>query len=223
VRANKLLIPPSKTHPQKNHPIFDAQSFSMKQLLSFIILLFSFSSFAQEKPEGLFINSKAPDFKAKDQSGVDINLKDLRKKGPVVLIFYRGNWCPYCNKELTRLQDSLHLITEKGATVIAVTPEASEGINKTIEKTKAMFSIVHDEEMKIAKGYKVAYEVDERTTGRYKSFGTDLLAINEQKLKVVLPVPAVYIINKEGTVTYRYFNEDYKKRPAIKDILAELK
>ena len=195
----------------------------MKQLLSFIFLLLAFSSFAQEKPEGLFINSKAPDFKAKDQNGVDINLKDIRKKGPVVIIFYRGNWCPYCNKELTRLQDSLQLITEKGAQVIAVTPEASEGIAKTIEKTKASFSIVHDEEMKIAKSYKVAYDVDERTTSRYKSFGNDLLAVNQQKLKVVLPVPAVYIVNKEGSVTYRYFNEDYKKRPAIKDILAELK
>lgn len=195
----------------------------MKQLLSFIFLLLAFSSFAQEKPEGLFINSKAPDFKAKDQNGVDINLKDIRKKGPVVIIFYRGNWCPYCNKELTRLQDSLQLITEKGAQVIAVTPEASEGIAKTIEKTKATFSIVHDEEMKIAKSYKVAYDVDERTTSRYKSFGNDLLAVNQQKLKVVLPVPAVYIVNKEGSVTYRYFNEDYKKRPAIKDILAELK
>ena len=195
----------------------------MKQLLSFIFLLLAFSSFAQEKPEGLFINSKAPDFKAKDQNGVDINLKDIRKKGPVVIIFYRGNWCPYCNKELTRLQDSLQLITEKGAQVIAVTPEASDGIGKTIEKTKASFSIVHDEEMKIAKSYKVAYDVDERTTSRYKSFGNDLLAVNQQKLKVVLPVPAVYIVNKEGSVTYRYFNEDYKKRPAIKDILAELK
>ena len=195
----------------------------MKQVFVFAFLFLSVSLIAQEKPEGLFINSKAPDFKVKDQSGAEINLKDIRKKGPVVLIFYRGNWDPYCNKELTKLQDSLALITEKGAQVIAITPEASEGISKTVEKTKAVFPIIHDEEMKISKAYKVAYEVDERTTGRYKSFGTDLLAINEQKLKAWLPVPAVYIINKEGSVTYRYFNEDYKKRPSIKDILAEIK
>ena len=195
----------------------------MKQLLSIMFMLLAFSCFAQEKPEGLFINSKAYDFKAKDQSGVEVSLKELRKKGPVVVLFYRGNWCPYCNKELTRLQDSLQLITEKGASVVAITPEASEGINKTIEKTKAVFPILHDEEMKIAKAYKVAYEVDERTTGRYKSFGTDLLNINEQKLKAWLPVPAVYVINKEGSVTYRYFNEDYKKRPSVKDILEEIK
>ena len=107
----------------------------MKIFFSFIFLLLAFSSISQEKPEGLFINSKAPDFKVKDQSGVEINLKELRKKGPVVILFYRGNWCPYCNKELTRFQDSLQLITEKGASVLAVTPEASEGVNKTIEKT----------------------------------------------------------------------------------------
>jgi peroxiredoxin len=195
----------------------------MKQFLSFLFMFLAFSCFAQEKPEGLFINSKAYDFRAKDQSGAEVSLKELRKKGPVVVLFYRGNWCPYCNKELTRLQDSLQLITEKGASVVAITPEASEGINKTIEKTKAVFPILHDEEMKIAKAYKVAYEVDERTTGRYKSFGTDLLTINEQKLKASLPVPAVYVINKEGSVTYRYFNEDYKKRPSVKDILAEIK
>jgi peroxiredoxin len=195
----------------------------MKRLFLFAFLLFTFSAFAQEKPEGLFINSKAPDFKAKDQSGLEVNLKDLRKKGPVVVFFYRGNWCPYCTKELTKLQDSLALITATGAQVVAVTPEASDGITKTIEKTKAVFPIVYDEEMKISKGYKVAFQVDDRTAERYKSFGNDLLAINNQKQKAWLPVPAVYIINKEGTVTYRYFNEDYKKQPNIKEILAELK
>ena len=77
--------------------------------------------------------------------------------------------------------------------------------------------------MKIAKAYNVSYEVDERTLNRYKSFGNDLLAINGQKLKAFLPVPAVYVVNKEGSVIYRYFNEDYKKRPSVKEVLAELK
>ena len=72
-------------------------------LLSFVAL-FICSVHAQKAPEGLFIASKAPDFKAKDQNGTEIRLKDLLKKGKVVLVFYRGNWCPYCNKELSRLQ-----------------------------------------------------------------------------------------------------------------------
>ena len=76
----------------------------------FFLLLFTTlfaTGFAQEKPEGLFINSKAPEFKGTDQSGLAVNLKDLRKKGPVVVLFYRGNWCPFGNKELKRFQDSL--------------------------------------------------------------------------------------------------------------------
>ncbi|HMK25255.1 MAG TPA: redoxin domain-containing protein, partial [Chitinophagaceae bacterium] len=87
----------------------------MKQLVSFICLTLVFlMASGQEAPEGLFIASKAPDFRAKDQHGTEIRLKDLLKKGKVILVFYRGEWCPYCNKELSRLQDSLQLIKDKG-------------------------------------------------------------------------------------------------------------
>ena len=93
----------------------------MKKAFFLLTLIFSlFQAGAQEKPEGLFIGSKAPDFKAKDQDGNEVRLKDLLKKGKVVLVFYRGYWCPYCNRELSRLQDSLAQIQEKGATVVAV-------------------------------------------------------------------------------------------------------
>jgi peroxiredoxin len=194
----------------------------MKKLLFLLFIVSSISGFAQEKPEGLFINSKAPEFKGTDQSGVPVSLKELRKKGPVVLIFYRGNWCPYCNKELKRFQDSLDLITQKGAQVVAITPEGSDGISKTVTKTGAVFPILSDADMKVSKSYAVAYNVDDRTLGRYKNAGIDLLAINGQK-QAQLPVPAVYIINKEGSITFRYFDEDYRKRVSVKEILSELK
>jgi peroxiredoxin len=195
----------------------------MKPILSFFLFTFSFFiTSAQDKPEGLFINSKAPDFKANDQNGNEVNLKDLRKKGSVIVIFYRGNWCPYCNKELTRFQDSLQLLKDKGAQVVAITPEGAEGISKTVEKTKATFPIITDKDMKIAKGYQVSFEVDEKTMARYKNAGIDLLANNVQKEKAFLPVPAVYIVNKDGAVTFRYFDADYRKRVFVKDILKEL-
>lgn len=194
----------------------------MKKLFSILLALASISAAAQEKPEGLFINSKAPEIKGTDQSGVPVNLKELRKKGPVVVVFYRGNWCPYCNRELKRFQDSLNLITERGAQIIAVTPEGTEGISKTVEKTGAVFPILSDADMKIAKSYAVAYDVDERTVGRYKNAGIDLLALNGQK-QAQLPVPAVYVINKEGSIAYRYFDADYRKRVWVKEILNELK
>jgi peroxiredoxin len=176
---------------------------------------------AQEAPEGLFINSKAPDFKGKDQNGVDIRLKDLLKKGKVVLVFYRGNWCPFCNKELKALADSLQLIKAKGATLIAVTPEQQEGIKKTIENTKAEFSIISDEQLKIMKAYEVEFELSEVNIKRYKNGGIDINE-NNGKNGAFLPIPAVYVINKESSIVYRFFNADYKKRPTVAEILTVL-
>lgn len=195
----------------------------MSRLVLFFSLIISVNLNAQEKPEGLFINSKAPDFKAKDQNGNEIVLKDLRKKGPVVLLFYRGYWCPYCSKELQKLEDSIGLIREKGAQIIAVTPEKQDGISKTIEKTKATYSIIADDEMKIMKAYDVAYQVDAKTVSRYKMANIDLAANNGQKPEAIyLPVPAVYIISKDGEIKYRFFDEDYKKQALVKDILNNL-
>ena len=195
----------------------------MKKLFVFLCFFVALVASAQEKPEGLFINSKAPDFKLKDQSGVEVSLKELRKKGQTVLIFYRGNWCPYCNKQLKGLQDSLQLITAKGAQLVAITPEAKEGIDSTIGKTGAIFPILYDEEGKIAQAYQVSFNVDDKTINRYKMAGIDLLKNNNQKKDAVLPVPAVYIINKEGTITYRYFDDNYRKRVSVKEILANIK
>ena len=194
----------------------------MKKVLLAIFLLagFNFVS-AQEAPEGLFIASKAPDFKAKDQSGNEIRLKDLLKKGKVVLVFYRGQWCPYCNRELSRLQDSLQLINDKGATLIAISPEKPENISKTIEKTKATYSILYDQGLKIMKAYDVEFEVPENTITRYRNAGLDIEKNNGDNGKY-LPVPAIYIIDKESTITYRFFEPDYKKRPSVLELLNNL-
>jgi len=194
----------------------------MKQLVSFICLTLVFlMASGQEAPEGLFIASKAPDFRAKDQHGTEIRLKDLLKKGKVILVFYRGEWCPYCNKELSRLQDSLQLIKDKGATLVAVSPEKPENVLKTVEKTKAEYSILYDEGLKIMKAYDVEFQVQENTLTRYRNAGLDIEKNNGANGKF-LPVPAVFIIDKESTVIYRFFEPDYKKRPSVKDLLEYL-
>lgn len=191
----------------------------MKKIL---IALFAFLCIhqvnAQERPEGLFINSKAPDIRAIDQNGHEVNLRELRKKGPVVIVFYRGYWCPYCNKFLKKLQDSLQLITDKHASVVAITPEAKEGIDSTVQRTGATFPIIYDEDMLFSSKYGVRFDVDDRTLARYKTSGIDLLKNNHQK-EASLPVPAVYVINKEGSVIYRYFDVDYRKRVPVSEII----
>jgi peroxiredoxin len=187
----------------------------------FAAIIFSFAAICQEAPEGLFIGSKAPDFKAMDQSGKEVRLKDELKKGKVILVFYRGQWCPYCNRELSRLQDSLRFIKEKGASVIAVGPEKPESVLVTVEKTKAEFAVLHDKDLKIMKAYDVEFEVPENMLLRYRNGNIDIEKNNGVNGKF-LPVPAVYIIDKESTVTYRFFETDYRKRPSVKDILDNL-
>lgn len=195
----------------------------MKRGVSLMVAVLScYYLTAQQKPEGLFINSKAPDFRAKDQYGIEWRLKEMVKDSLVVLVFYRGQWCPYCNKYLKKLEDSLLLINAKGARLLAVSPEKPENIQKTIEKTNAHYPILYDKDMKIMKAYDVAFEVDEKTVSRYKNANIDLLDANGQKDKAFLPVPAIYIINKEGSIIYRYFEPDYKKRVSVQELLDQL-
>jgi peroxiredoxin len=194
----------------------------MKQLaliISFLIL--SVFSIAQEAPKGLALQEKAPDFSAKDQTGTTINLKEQLKKGSVVLVFYRGQWCPYCNKQLSKLEDSLQLIKAKGASLIAVTPEKPENINKTVAKTKATYPILFDEGLQIMKSYDVAFAVDNNTIEKYKKYGIDFTQSNGAN-GANLPVPAIYVINKEGVVVFRHFDADYRKRASVADILKYL-
>src|SRR5258708_34931401 len=124
---------------------------------------------------GLKNGAKAPEFIATDNSGKTLDLKALLKSHKaVVLFFYRGQWCPYCNKQIKQLQDSLQLLTAKGAYVVGVTPETDENINKTIDKTHASFSIIQDDGYKIMKAYQVDYVVDDSMTAKMKSYGVDL-------------------------------------------------
>jgi len=194
----------------------------MKKIALFTTLLVVMLSFTNSNtPEGLHVNDTAPNFTSKDQHGKTITLKEELKKGSVVMIFYRGEWCPYCNKQLMELQDSMALISKKGASIIAVSPEKQENITNTIEKTKATYSILSDDSLKIMTAYKVAFELDSKTTEKYKGYGINLIERNGTNGNN-LPVPAVYIINKHGKITYRYFDLNYKNRVSVKEILAHL-
>ena len=192
-----------------------------KLVLLITIAIVTFSFTANDKPTGLNVGDIAPDFTAKNQDNNDVNLKELLKSGSVVLIFYRGEWCPYCNRQLKALEDSLALIRGKGANIIAISPEKLENINKTIEKTKVTYNVVTDENSQIMNAYKVAFELDGKTTEKYKGYGINLIERNGSSGNT-LPVPAVYIINKEGKITYRYFDVNYANRASVQEILKNL-
>jgi len=191
----------------------------MKKYFFFICLLVSIISNAQnlkfEKGQ------KAPVFTAIGHNGNTISLEKITQKGAVILLFYRGYWCPFCNKQLSSLNDSLGLIQAKGATVLAISPEKYESVEKTIGKTKASYEIISDTANIILKQYGVNFTVDAQTVERYKQFNVDFSAVNANSDNV-LPVPAVFIIGTDGTFKYIYFNKDYRKRPSVKELLEQL-
>lgn len=198
----------------------------IKRSLIPVTLLVFFSSFlfAQTEtvyPGGLKAGDMAPDFTAKDQDGNTLSLKERLKEGPVVILFYRGQWCPHCNKQLSHFADSLQLLRDKKVTVLAVTPETADGIRKTIEKTRAAFPVLEDAGLEIMKLYKVNFAVDAKTISRYKGYGIDFDKANGAN-GANLPVPATYIIGTDGKVKYVFFNTDYRKRVSVKDILDNL-
>ncbi|MFM2326240.1 MAG: hypothetical protein RIR31_442 [Bacteroidota bacterium] len=197
----------------------------MKKLIQMLTLCFLtvtiFAQIGMMKPEGLKIGDMAPDINAVSQDGKNIKLKKLLATGDVVLVFYRGQWCPFCNKQLSKINDSLSFIIAKGATVLTITPETADNIKKTIEKTKASYSIIEDKGMSIMKNYKVNFAIDEDTIEKYKKYGIDFDKANGTN-GANLPVPATYIISKDGKIKYAFFNPDYRQRPSVKEILDNL-
>ena len=190
-----------------------------KYIYAILLMSLSLAGLAQS---GLKKGAEAPGFTVADNSGKTLDLKSLIKNHKaVMLFFYRGQWCPYCNKHIKQLQDSLRLLTEKGVYVIGVTPESSENINKTIDKTHASFSLVHDEGYKIMKAYDVDYTVDDALNAKLKGYGVDLEK-NNGNTDHVLPVPATYVISHSGKIIFVHFDKDYTKRASVSDIIKVL-
>ncbi|MDT8402499.1 MAG: peroxiredoxin-like family protein [Bacteroidales bacterium] len=175
-----------------------------------------------EEAKGLEAGTVAPDFRAVDASGNEFHLASALKEGPVVLIFYRGHWCPVCNKHLAVIQDSLQLITDKGATVVAVSPQKPEYLDKMADKTGASFSLLYDEGYAIADAYDVTFTPEKKELIIYNTVLNAQLKKSQSDDSQRLPIPATYIIDRDGLIAWRQFDPDYKNRSNVKNILEAL-
>jgi peroxiredoxin len=173
-------------------------------------------------PSGLKLGDKAPGFSTRDAEGKIITLAEELKDGPVVIIFYRGEWCPVCNRYLSNFQDSLAYVTVAGAKVLAVTPEKPGSALLMIEKTGATFTVIPDPTEEIMQDYDVAFNVTQEYQQKIRNKLEADIATNNDKKDAALPVPATYIINQKGIIVYRQFDLDYHKRASIKDIIDNL-
>lgn len=199
----------------------------MKTLtITILLLLFSASLFSQNKSikeaKGLSVGTKAPLFEAINEEREAIVLENLINQGTVVLFFYRGVWCPYCNRHLNEIQEGLPKLYEKGVKVIAVTPEKPEYISEMAENTKAQFTIVYDKDYKIAKAYDVNFSPKQRQVNYYNKVMNANLKEAHNSEEPTLPIPATYIINNEGTIVWRHFDPNFKKRASVDEILENL-
>lgn len=175
-----------------------------------------------QEAHGLNVGDKAPVFIAKDAESKEFLLNEALKEGPVVLIFYRGFWCPYCNKHLSQIQDSLGLIQEKGARVIAISPEKPEYLDKMAEKSGARFTLLYDEGYKIADAYEVTFKPDSMQLFAYNTILRGNLKESHSDDSQLLPIPATYIISKEGTIVWRQLDPNYKNRSTVMEIIENL-
>lgn len=165
---------------------------------------------------------KAPDFTLPDAQGHPVKLSDLLKKGTVVLTFYRGGWCPFCNRQLRSYQDHLAEIHAKGAELVAVSPQTPDGTVSTEEKDALTFPVLSDAGNKVARSYGLVFKVPDEVLPIYKQFGIDLEKQNGDGSHE-LPMPATYIIGRDGMIQLSYVQADYQKRLPVETLLAALK
>ncbi|MBO1257027.1 AhpC/TSA family protein [Alteromonas sp. 5E99-2] len=169
----------------------------------------------------------APDFVLPSAVNEPTSLAELLNQGPVVVTFYRGSWCPYCNLQLKALQARMDDIHALGAKLVAISPEVPDGSLAAEEINDMGFYVLSDQDSVVAKQYGVAWEVPEFFIEHMRvDRGLDLNQINNistNESTTILPIPATFVLSSEGRVEWRYLDVDYRTRSEPEDIIQALK
>ena len=171
---------------------------------------------------GLKVGQRAPEFTLPNAYGKQVQLSSLLKKGPVIINFYRGAWCPFCNLELRALKQNLSEFKKYGATLISITPQKPDKSLQQVKKDKFPFDILSDLDSSVIKKYKMFFTLPPKLTALYKKLGLDLEVFNG-KGRNELPVPGTYVLDKNGIIRAAYANTDYTKRMEPQAIIDALK
>lgn len=177
----------------------------------------------EQGANALKVGQQAIAFELPNQEGKLVSLKNLIGKGPVVVTFYRGDWCPYCNLQLRALQAKLEDIEKLGATLVAISPQVPDGSLTKSEISEMTFTVLSDQNAKVASQYGVAWEVPEFLLDHMRvDRNLDLEKINNGNGSV-LPIPATFIIGTDGIIAWNYVNVDYRTRSEPEEIVEALK
>ncbi|MGN8080825.1 peroxiredoxin-like family protein [Variovorax sp. 22077] len=172
--------------------------------------------------KALKAGDKAPAFTLNDANGKPVSSADLLRQGPLVVTFYRGVWCPYCNMELQALQAALPEIRGAGANVVAISPQLAANSRKSARQNELEFPILSDVQNDVAAAFGLRFELQDYLVELYKSLKNDLPAFNGDP-SWTLPMPARYVIAQDGTIVYAEVNPDYTHRPDPSEMLPAIR
>ncbi|MDY7562576.1 peroxiredoxin-like family protein [Pseudomonas sp. 10B1] len=164
----------------------------------------------------------APEFSIPDPDGKMISSKELLAKGPLVLTFYRGVWCPYCNFDLQAMEEARQEIEGLGATLVAVSQQTAANSRKSQRDNKLGFPILGDKGGEVAAAFGVRWDVPEYLQAIHKAVGADITVFNGED-SWTLPMPARYVIGQDGIIQYAEVNADYTQRPEPSEVFPTLK
>ena len=163
----------------------------------------------------------APSFSLKDPEGNVVNSADLLKRGPLVLSFYRGVWCPYCNMELQALEAAKPEFDKYGASLVAISPQTTPNSRKSVRQNKLSFPILSDAKGKVGAAFGLRFNLPDYLVELYKQLKNDLTTFNDDP-SWTLPMPARYVIGQDGVILYSEVNPDYTRRPEPEDMIPVL-
>lgn len=176
---------------------------------------------AAHRNEPIGLGETMPNFVLPDADGKEVTLQDQLAKGPVVVTFYRGTWCPFCRKALGSIEESVGDINKQGATVWAVSPQTAEHAVDLREQLGLSYELLVDHDNTLADRLGLMFTLDPATVEKYKGYGIDLPESNGTDTWQ-LPIPATYVIDRHGKIRYAWTEKDYTKRAPVRDVLAAL-
>lgn len=154
----------------------------------------------------LLIGEKIPNILITDKEGNPFNLKEAVSKKPTILVFYRGGWCPYCNVQLSALQEIIPEIKALDYQIIAISTDSPKNLNETSKQKKLEYILLSDSDLSLAKAFGIAFEAPKK----YESMLSN--SSEGKNAKHILPVPSVFIVDKESTIQFEYISPDYTHR-----------
>lgn len=168
------------------------------------------------------VGEQFPDFKLKNSEGETIQLTKILKNNKVIVTFYRGSWCPYCNIQLIEYNKHIEEWKKSGAVLLAISPEVSEISKDFKEKHEFLFDLLFDKNNKFAEKVGLVFGLPTDLKELYKKFGLDLGKSQGNK-SWRLPISATYVIDKNQKILYAFVDPDYKRRAEPSDISKSLK